>query len=128
MTVRMLESPGIPVSMRITVSAIHWWEQDSCHLSWHEPCHGQRACRAGKLCGYWRDEYPQVAVLGIHDIAKDTSAARRRSASLSWETCGLQSEPTLTEPTGISLPADMLCSGSLKEEQVAADIQREQRN
>ena len=27
--VRILESPGIPVSMRITVSAIHWWEQDS---------------------------------------------------------------------------------------------------
>ena len=26
---RILESPGIPVSMRITVSAIHWWEQDS---------------------------------------------------------------------------------------------------
>ena len=74
---------------------------------------------------YWRDEYPQITVLGIHDTA-DTSTS-----------CGV--DPAIIElgdmriavlnytygTNGISLPADMpYAVDLLSAEQVAADIQR----
>ena len=94
-----------------------------CHATNHAMDKG----RAGLVnCAeYWRDEYPQITVLGIHDTA-DTSTS-----------CG--ADPSIIElgdmriavlnytygTNGISLPADMSYSVDLlKEEQVAADIRR----
>ena len=42
---RILESPGIPVSMRITVSAIHWWGAGFdviCHATNHAMDKGRK--------------------------------------------------------------------------------------
>ena len=94
-----------------------------CHATNHAMDKG----RAGLVnCAeYWRDEYPQITVLGIHDTA-DTSTS-----------CG--ADPSIIElgdmriavlnytygTNGISLPADMpYAVDLLNEEQVAADIQR----
>ena len=94
-----------------------------CHATNHAMDKG----RAGLVnCAeYWRDEYPQITVLGIHDTA-DTSTS-----------CG--ADPSIIElgdmriavlnytygTNGISLPADMSYSVDLlKEEQVAADTWR----
>lgn len=94
-----------------------------CHATNHAMDKG----RAGLVnCAeYWRDEYPQITVLGIHDTA-DTSTS-----------CG--ADPSIIElgdmriavlnytygTNGISLPADMSYSVDLlKKEQVAADIRR----
>ena len=94
-----------------------------CHATNHAMDKG----RAGLVnCAeYWRDEYPQITVLGIHDTA-DTSTS-----------CG--ADPSIIElgdmriavlnytygTNGISLPADIpYAVDLLSEEQVAADIQR----
>jgi len=94
-----------------------------CHATNHAMDKG----RAGLVncTEYWRDEYPQITVLGIHDTA-DTSTS-----------CG--ADPSIIElgdmriavlnytygTNGISLPADMpYAVDLLNEEQVAADIQR----
>ena len=94
-----------------------------CHATNHAMDKG----RAGLVnCSeYWRDEYPEITVLGIHDTA-DTSTS-----------CG--ADPTIIElgdiriavlnytygTNGISLPADMpFAVDLLEEKQVAADIQR----
>ena len=94
-----------------------------CHATNHAMDKG----RAGLVnCAeYWRDEYPEITVLGIHDTA-DTSTS-----------CG--ADPTIIElgdiriavlnytygTNGISLPADMpFAVDLLEEKQVAADIQR----
>lgn len=94
-----------------------------CHATNHAMDKG----RAGLVnCAeHWRDEYPQITVLGIHDTT-DTSTS-----------CG--ADPTIIElgdlriailnytygTNGISLPTDMpYAVDLLEEEQVAADIQR----
>ena len=91
-----------------------------CHATNHAMDKG----RAGLVnCAeYWRDEYPQITVLGIHDTA-DTSTS-----------CG--ADPSIIElgdmriavlnytygTNGISLPADMpYAVDLLNEEQVAAE-------
>ncbi len=94
-----------------------------CHATNHAMDKG----RAGLVnCAqYWRNEYPQITVLGIHDTA-DTSSS-----------CG--ADPLIIElgdvriavlnytygTNGISLPEDMpYAVDLLEEEQVAADIRR----
>ena len=94
-----------------------------CHATNHAMDKG----RAGLVnCAeYWRDEYPQITVLGIHDTA-DTSTS-----------CG--ADPSIIElgdmriavlnytygTNGISLPADMpYAVDLLNEEQVAAFLNR----
>lgn len=94
-----------------------------CHATNHAMDKG----RAGLVnCAeYWKEWYPQITVLGIHDTA-DTSTS-----------CG--ADPTIIElqdmriailnytygTNGISLPEDMpYAVDLLDEEQVAADIQR----
>lgn len=60
-----------------------------CHATNHAMDKG----RAGLInCAeYWRDEYPQITVLGIHDTADTSTFCGADRRSLSWETCGLQS-------------------------------------
>ena len=94
-----------------------------CHATNHAMDKGREGLV--NCAEYWRDEYPQITVLGIHDTA-DTSTS-----------CG--ADPSIIElgdmriavlnytygTNGISLPADMSYSVDLlKEEQVAADTWR----
>ena len=94
-----------------------------CHATNHAMDKGRKGLV--NCAEYWRENYPQITVLGIHDTA-DTSTA-----------CG--AEPVILElpdmkiavlnytygTNGISLPEDMpYAVDMLEEEQVAADIQR----
>ena len=94
-----------------------------CHATNHAMDKGRKGLI--NCAKYWRENYPQITVLGIHDTA-DTSTS-----------CG--AEPVIIElgdmriavlnytygTNGISLPADMpYAVDLLNEEQVAADIQR----
>lgn len=121
-----MESPGIPASMRITVSAIHWWEQGFdviCHATNHAMDKG----RAGLVnCAeYWRDEYPQITVLGIHDTADTSTSCGADPAIIELGDMRIAVLNYTYGTNGISLPADMpYAVDLLNEEQVAADIQR----
>lgn len=94
-----------------------------CHATNHAMDKG----RAGLInCAeYWRDEYPQITVLGIHDIADTSTSCGADPAIIELGDMRIAVLNYTYGTNGISLPADMpYAVDLLNEEQVAADIQR----
>lgn len=94
-----------------------------CHATNHAMDKG----RAGLVnCAeYWRDEYPQITVLGIHDIADTSTSCGADPAIIELGDMRIAVLNYTYGTNGISLPADMpYAVDLLNEEQVAADIQR----
>lgn len=94
-----------------------------CHATNHAMDKG----RAGLVnCAeYWRDEYPQITVLGIHDIADTSTSCGADPAIIELGDIRIAVLNYTYGTNGISLPADMpYAVDLLNEEQVAADIQR----
>ena len=74
---------------------------------------------------YWRDEYPQITVLGIHDTADTSTSCGADPAIIELGDMRIAVLNYTYGTNGISLPADMpYAVDLLNEEQVAADIQR----
>lgn len=94
-----------------------------CHATNHAMDKG----RAGLVnCAeYWRDEYPQITVLGIHDIADTSTSCGADPAIIELGDMRIAVLNYTYGTNGISLPADMpYAVDLLNEEQVVADIQR----
>ena len=94
-----------------------------CHATNHAMDKG----RAGLVnCAeYWRDEYPQITVLGIHDTADTSTSCGADPAIIELGDMRIAVLNYTYGTNGISLPADMpYAVDLLNEEQVAADIQR----
>ena len=94
-----------------------------CHATNHAMDKG----RAGLVnCAeYWRDEYPQITVLGIHDTADTSTSCGADPATIEMDDIRIAVLNYTYGTNGISLPADMpYAVDLLDEEQVAADIQR----
>ena len=94
-----------------------------CHATNHAMDKG----RAGLVnCAeYWRDEYPQITVLGIHDTADTSTSCGADPAIIELGDIRIAVLNYTYGTNGISLPADMPYAVDLLEEkQVAADIQR----
>lgn len=74
---------------------------------------------------YWRDEYPQITVLGIHDTADTSTSCGADPAIIELDDIRIAVLNYTYGTNGISLPADMpYAVDLLNKEQVAADIQR----
>ena len=94
-----------------------------CHATNHAMDKG----RAGLVnCAeHWRDEYPQITVLGIHDTADTSTSCGADPAIIELGDIRIAVLNYTYGTNGISLPADMpYAVDLLNEEQVAADIQR----
>ena len=94
-----------------------------CHATNHAMDKG----RAGLVnCAeYWRDEYPQITVLGIHDTADTSTSCGADPAIIELGDMRIAVLNYTYGTNGISLPADIpYAVDLLSEEQVAADIQR----
>lgn len=94
-----------------------------CHATNHAMDKG----RAGLVnCAeYWRDEYSQITVLGIHDTADTSTSCGADPAIIELGDMRIAVLNYTYGTNGISLPADMpYAVDLLSEEQVAADIQR----
>ena len=94
-----------------------------CHATNHAMDKG----RAGLVnCAeYWRDEYPEITVLGIHDTADTSTSCGADPAIIELGDMRIAVLNYTYGTNGISLPADMpYAVDLLNEEQVAADIQR----
>ena len=94
-----------------------------CHATNHAMDKG----RAGLVnCAeYWRDEYPQITVLGIHDTADTSTSCGADPAIIELGDMRIAVLNYTYGTNGISLPADMpYAVDLLSTEQVAADIQR----
>ena len=94
-----------------------------CHATNHAMDKG----RAGLVnCAeYWRDEYPQITVLGIHDTVDTSTSCGADPAIIELGDMRIAVLNYTYGTNGISLPADMpYAVDLLSEEQVAADIQR----
>lgn len=94
-----------------------------CHATNHAMDKG----RAGLVnCAeYWRDEYPQITVLGIHDTADTSTSCGADPAIIELGDMRIAVLNYTYGTNGISLPADIpYAVDLLNEEQVAADIQR----
>lgn len=84
-----------------------------CHATNHAMDKG----RAGLVnCAeYWRDEYPQITVLGIHDIADTSTSCGADPAIIELGDMRIAVLNYTYGTNGISLPADMpLCGGSVE--------------
>ena len=91
-----------------------------CHATNHAMDKG----RAGLVnCAeYWRDEYPQITVLGIHDTADTSTSCGADPAIIELGDMRIAVLNYTYGTNGISLPADMpYAVDLLNEEQVAAD-------
>ena len=85
-----------------------------CHATNHANC-----------AEYWRDEYPQITVLGIHDTADTSTSCGADPAIIELGDMRIAVLNYTYGTNGISLPADIpYAVDLLNEEQVAADIQR----
>ena len=94
-----------------------------CHATNHAMDKG----RAGLVnCAeYWREQYPQITVLGIHDIADTSTSCGADPVILELPDMRIAVLNYTYGTNGISLPEDMpYAVDLLDEEQVAADIQR----
>ena len=92
-----------------------------CHATNHAMDKG----RAGLVnCAeYWRDEYPKITVLGIHDIADTSTSCGADPAIIKLGDMRIAVLNYTYGTNGISLPADIpYAVDLLNEEQVAADI------
>lgn len=94
-----------------------------CHATNHAMDKG----RAGLVnCAeYWKTEYPQITVLGIHDTTDTATSCGADPAIIELGDLRVAVLNYTYGTNGISLPADMpYAVDLLDEEQVAADIQR----
>lgn len=94
-----------------------------CHATNHAMDKG----RAGLVsCAeYWKNKYPQIAVLGIHDTVDTSTSCGADPVILELPDMRIAVLNYTYGTNGISLPADMpYAVDLLDEEQVAADIQR----
>lgn len=94
-----------------------------CHATNHAMDKG----RAGLVnCAeYWKEQYPQITVLGIHDTADTSTSCGADPAIIELGDLRIAVLNYTYGTNGISLPADMpYAVDLLDEEQVAADIQR----
>ena len=94
-----------------------------CHATNHAMDKG----RAGLInCAeYWRDEYPQITVLGIHDTADTSTFCGADPAIIELGDMRIAVLNYTYGTNGISLPADMpYAVDLLNEEQVAAFLNR----
>lgn len=94
-----------------------------CHATNHAMDKG----RAGLVnCAeYWRNEYPQITVLGIHDTADMSTSCGADPAIIELGDLRIAVLNYTYGTNGISLPADMpYAVDLLDEKQVATDIQR----
>lgn len=94
-----------------------------CHATNHAMDKG----RAGLVnCAeYWKNKYPQITVLGIHDTAETSTSCGADPVILELPDMRIAVLNYTYGTNGISLPADMPYAVDLLDErQVAADIQR----
>lgn len=94
-----------------------------CHATNHAMDKG----RSGLVnCAeYWREQYPQIAVLGIHDTADTSTSCGADPVILELPDMRIAVLNYTYGTNGIALPGDMpYAVDLLDEEQVAADIQR----
>lgn len=94
-----------------------------CHATNHAMDKG----RSGLVnCAeYWKEQYPQITVLGIHDIADTSTSCGADPAIIELDDLRIAVLNYTYGTNGISLPTDMpYAVDLLEEEQVAADIQR----
>lgn len=94
-----------------------------CHATNHAMDKG----RAGLVsCAeYWKNKFPQITVLGIHDIADTSTSCGADPVILELPDMRIAVLNYTYGTNGISLPEDMpYAVDLLDEEQVAADIQR----
>ena len=94
-----------------------------CHATNHAMDKG----RAGLVnCAeYWKNKYPQIAVLGIHDTADTSTSCGADPVILELPDMRIAVLNYTYGTNGISLPEDMpYAVDLLDEKQVAADIQR----
>lgn len=94
-----------------------------CHATNHAMDKG----RAGLVnCAeYWKNEYPQITVLGIHDTAETSTSCGADPVILELPEMRVAVLNYTYGTNGIALPEDMpYAVDLLDEEQVAADIQR----
>lgn len=94
-----------------------------CHATNHAMDKG----RAGLVnCAeYWREQYPQITVLGIHDTADTSTSCGADPVILELPDMRIAVLNYTYGTNGIPLPEDMpYAVDLLDEEQVAADIQR----
>lgn len=74
---------------------------------------------------YWKEQYPQITVLGIHDTADTSTSCGADPAIIELLDMRIAILNYTYGTNGISLPADMpYAVDLLKEEQVASDIQK----
>ncbi len=94
-----------------------------CHATNHAMDKG----RAGLVnCAeYWKNEYPQITVLGIHDTANTSTSCGADPAIIEIGDLRIAVLNYTYGTNGIALPEDMpYAVDLLEEEQVAADIRR----
>lgn len=94
-----------------------------CHATNHAMDKG----RAGLVnCAeYWREQYPEITILGIHDTADTSTACGADPVILELPEMRIAVLNYTYGTNGISLPEDMpYAVDLLDEKQVAADIQR----
>lgn len=94
-----------------------------CHATNHVMDKGRKGLI--NCAKYWRENYPQITVLGIHDTADTSTSCGAEPVILDLPDMKIAVLNYTYGTNGIQLPDDMpYAVDLLNEEQVAADIQR----
>lgn len=94
-----------------------------CHATNHAMDKGRKGLI--NCAKYWRENYPQITVLGIHDTADTSTSCGAEPVILDLPDMKIAVLNYTYGTNGIQLPDDMpYAVDLLSEEQVAADIQR----
>lgn len=94
-----------------------------CHATNHAMDKGRKGLI--NCAKYWRENYPQITVLGIHDTADTSTSCGAEPVILDLPDMKIAVLNYTYGTNGIQLPDDMpYAVDLLNEEQVAADIQR----